>query len=282
MPPERAAHLLREGRRLLEQAHIGSAALDARLLLQEASSLSHEDLIGDPERLLEERAAAGYRAMIARRITREPVSRILGRREFYGRVFTVTSAVLDPRSDTETLVEAALSILPVDQPREILDLGTGSGAIIVTLLAERPKAQGVASDLSPAALEVARSNAIHHGVEQRLRFVEASWFQGVPGSFDLIVSNPPYIPHGAIGELEPEVREFDPKGALDGGPDGCEAYRRIAVGVTSHLAPNGRILVEIGGGQVDAVAAIFYDHGFAAGGQWNDLGGRIRCLGFGR
>src|SRR5262245_50880136 len=148
MPPDTAAFLLREGRWILERAGIETAALDARLLLQQAATLSHEDLIVEPSRLLSDEHGQAFRSMITRRSTREPVSRIVGSREFYGRSFRITPAVLDPRPDTETLVDAALSMLAVDEPSLILDLGTGSGAIIVTLLAERPMAKGVATDLS--------------------------------------------------------------------------------------------------------------------------------------
>jgi release factor glutamine methyltransferase len=280
MPSDTAAALVGEGRSILEQALIETAALDARLLLQHAVGLTHEDLIAEPNRLVSDKAAQAYRSMIGRRGAHEPVSRIVGSREFYGRSFRVTSAVLDPRADTETLVEAALSILPQGEPCTVLDLGTGSGAIIVTLLAERPLARGVATDLSSSAVEVASGNALRHGVGARLTLVETSWWQELNGDFDLIVSNPPYIPNGAIARLPKEVRDFDPTTALDGGPDGYEAYRRIAAGARPHLASGGRILVEIGEGQINDVQAIFERHGLAPIGQWADLASRIRCLGF--
>ena len=279
MPLDLAA-LLSEGRWLLEQAEIETAALDARLLLQHAARVAHEELIAEPHRLISGKAGLSYRSMIARRCAHEPVSQIIGRREFYGRDFKITPAVLDPRPDTETLVEAALSFLPQDRPSTVLDLGTGSGAIIVSLLVERSLAEGAASDLSPAALAVARANAHRHGVAPRLTLIETSWWRGISGSFDLIVSNPPYIPHGAIADLETEVRNFDPATALDGGPDGLEAYRRITGGALAHLRHGGSILVEFGDGQSNAVTSIFQERGFSIANQRTDLGGRTRCLGF--
>ena len=188
--------------------------------------------------------------------------------------------MLDPRPDTETLIEAALAILPAGIAPTILDLGTGSGAIIVTLLAERPQARGTATDLSPTALEAAKANAARHGVGSRLELIESDWWQGVSGRFDVIVSNPPYIPKAAIAGLAPEVRDFEPWAALDGGPDGYEAYRRIADGALAHLSPKGRVLVEIGDKQEHDVTAIFEENGLVPSRQWRDLGGRIRCLGF--
>ena len=185
MPPETLGAALRDGRRRLEEAGIELASLDARLLLQHAADVSHEELIADSSRLANPEAMAAYRSMLQRRSTREPVSRITGQREFYGRPFAVTPAVLDPRPDTETLIEAALAILPAGIALTILDLGTGSGAIIVTLLAERPQARGTATDLSPAALEAAKANAARHGVGSRLELIESDWWQGVSGRFDV-------------------------------------------------------------------------------------------------
>jgi release factor glutamine methyltransferase len=271
---------LREGRARLEEAGIDTAVLDARLLLQEATGLTHEELIAEPGRPVNDRVLTAYRAMIARRVGHEPVSRITGTREFYGRAFAVMPAVLDPRPETETLVEAALAVLPRDRPASVLDLGTGSGAIIVTLLAERPLARGTATDVSAEALATTRRNAIGHGVEPRLTLIAADWWQGVAGQFDLIVSNPPYIPSRALAGLQPEVRDFDPRTALDGGAEGYDAYRLIAAGSAAHLAAGGCILLEIGDGQANDVTEIFCNHGLAATGRWADLAGRARCLGF--
>lgn len=278
MPHRPVSQLLREARALLAAAGCEQPALDARLLLQEAAGLSHSGIAAEPERRIEAAAISTFEAFITRRQRHEPVSRILGQREFYGRPFRVTSDVLDPRPDTETLIEAALAL--AHPPACILDLGTGSGAIIVTLLAELPGATGLATDLSAAALEVARGNAKALGVASRLAFAEGPWWAPVAGRFDLIVSNPPYIPAAEIAGLSPDVGDFDPHLALDGGADGLEPYRRIAAGATIHLNPGGRVLVEIGAGQAPDVEGLFQAHGFASDSAHSDLGGHVRCLVF--
>jgi release factor glutamine methyltransferase len=232
---------------VLRAADIDGADLDARLLLQHAAGLAHEDLVADPQALVD---GAVFRTLINRRAASEPVSRITGAREFYGRDFTVAPDTLDPRADTETVIDEALSLfvsspfsgevasycepearhLPrtgggLTAPR-ILDLGTGTGAIAVTLLAERPAWTGLATDVSAAALAVARANAGHLGVAERLGFSHGSWFDGVAGRFDLIVSNPPYIPFGAIAGLDRDVKDFDPRRAHRRGTRGASRPRR--------------------------------------------------------
>jgi release factor glutamine methyltransferase len=278
MPPETLRALLEEGRRALAGQGIATAALDARLLLQKACGVAHETVIAERELPVAPEQAAAYRAMVAQRACRMPVSRILGTREFYGREFVVTPAVLDPRPDTETLVEAAVELSRDHGPFRFADLGAGSGAIAVTLLCELPQAQGTATDISAAALDVARANAARHGVRTRLRFEQSNWLDRVSGRFDLIVSNPPYVAFAEIDALEPEVRQHDPRLALDGGPDGLEAYRRIAASAGPHLAAAGAVAVEIDAGQEAAVVEIFADCGFAHAESRRDLAGRPRCL----
>jgi release factor glutamine methyltransferase len=253
--------------------------LDARLLLQAAAGISREDLILGPDRPLTPEQRARYDSYISRREQHEPVSRILGEREFYGRVFHVTPDTLDPRPDTETIIDAALGVMP--SGARLLDLGTGTGAIAITLLAERPDATGVATDLSGKALAVARANAERAGVTGRIAFLEGSWFAPVEGSFDIIVSNPPYIPDHEIQGLSPDVRNFDPHLALVGGDDGLDPYRAISSRAASHLAAGGHVLVEIGAGQADDVEAIFGAAGFGGVQRHKDLGGHVRCLVFG-
>ncbi|HTN98057.1 MAG TPA: peptide chain release factor N(5)-glutamine methyltransferase [Nordella sp.] len=272
--------LLNAAKRALAQQDIATPALDARLLLQAASGLAHEAMIADPQRLLPAAAAEQFHFYVARRLKGEPVSRILGGREFYGRVFEVTPATLDPRPDTETLIEAALSFMPADKACRLIDLGTGTGAIAITLLAERPLALAVMTDISPEALAVARRNAESHAVLARSSFSAGSWFSGVDGRFDLILSNPPYIPAAILPALAPEVRYFDPRLALDGGPDGLDPYREIAAQALSFLAPEGRVIVEIGEGQVFDIEAIFSAQGLLPEARWKDLAGHVRCLGF--
>lgn len=271
---------LGEARGKLAAAGIETATLDARLLAEAATGLRHEQIIAEPSREIGAGAAETFRRMVARRQSHEPVSRILCQREFYGRIFEVTPAVLDPRPDTEALIELALP--HVTPATRILDLGTGSGAIVITLLAECAEVRGVATDLSAEALAVASRNAKLHSVAERIEWLHCTWFETVDGQFHLIVSNPPYIPLGDIAKLPPEVHGFDPAIALDGGPDGLEAYRRIAAGAGVHLAPGGHILVEIGAGQEQEVSAVFAASGFRRESAKADLAGHVRCLAFTR
>ncbi len=279
MPPDRLKPLHDEAVFRLKEAGCDTPALDARLLLESATGLTRETLILDPAREVGTAEAERFRELIRRRADREPVSRIIGAREFYGRRFRVTPAVLDPRPDTETLVEAALKRMPPSA--RVLDLGTGSGAIIVTLLAERSDATGLATDISSEALAVARENAAALGVAERLAFLEAPWFDGIGERFDLVVSNPPYIPRADIAALSADVRNFDPLLALVGGSDGLDPYRAIAAGAAARLKPGGSVAVEIGAGQADSVEGIFAASGFRQLGRHRDLGGHIRCLEFG-
>lgn len=274
--------LLKQAGERLAAGGIETAALDARLLFQAASGLRHEDIVAEPDLSVPPEVAARFSRFIERRCKFEPVSRILEVREFYGRSFRVTPDVLDPRADTETLIGAALGLVEGKGSLRILDLGTGSGAIAVTLLAELPEATAVATDLSAAALRVAKGNAEALGVAGRASFVQANWFEGITGRFNLIVSNPPYIPLGDIADLAPDVHGFDPQRALDGGPDGLEAYRRLAKGAGDHLAPKGHIVLEIGAGQENAVNELFTGQGFARESRHFDLAGHVRCLVFSR
>ncbi len=277
---ETAQALLNSARRALQDRGNPTPLLDARLLLQNAADISREALIADPDRRISPEAAARFRSFLDRRLAGEPVSRLLGYREFYGRRFKITAATLDPRPDTETLIEAALARMPRDEPCRIIDLGTGSGAIGVTLLSERPHATAVMTDISAAALAVARENAGLHGVLERSSFIEGSWFAGVSQLFELILSNPPYIPRAILSTLEPEVKDFDPGTALDGGADGLDSYREIAAGAGQFLAASGHVIVEIGEGQASDIEDIFADQGFDPAGRWKDLAKHVRCLGF--
>ena len=278
---ETVAALLQEARKALFDADIEMSALDARLLLQAASDLSHEAIIAEPDHKLTAEQILQFKNFVNRRLAHEPVSRILGQREFYGRPFQVTKAVLDPRADTEAMIELALELID-DRFVYVLDIGTGSGAILITLLAERSQLVGVAIDLSEDALHVARQNALANGVSGRMKFHQGSWFEGLKQKFDLIVSNPPYIPHNDIADLEIEVREHDPHLALDGGHDGLFAYRALASGAAAHLNLQGLVIVEIGAGQEADVKTIFTEHGFKLSGQKSDFGGHLRALAFER
>lgn len=269
---------------VLREAGIDTPELDARLLLCHAATLTHESFVARAGEALQPEAAARLEALVRRRVSREPISRITGTREFYGRSFLVDESALDPRPDTETLIEAALALIDKtgrwEEPLRLLDLGTGTGCILLTLLDELPKARGLGTDLSPAALRLAEANARRLGVADRASFLASDWLDAIHGEFDLIVSNPPYIASGEIKRLAPEVAHHDPYLALDGGADGLEAYRRIAAGAARLLAPKGAILVEIGASQAPAVAGLLRDGGFLVedDGPSFDLGGRPRVV----
>ncbi|UWS81364.1 peptide chain release factor N(5)-glutamine methyltransferase [Phaeobacter sp. G2] len=258
----------------LRAAGVDDPARDARLLLAHAARIeaSRVTLIAPEE--LDPDVAERYEQLIALRAVRVPVSHLLGEREFYGRRFKVSKDVLDPRPETETLIEVALA-----QPFErVLDLGLGSGCILVTLLAETPQATGLGVDLSEAACLQASANALLHRVEARIDIQQSDWFSNVSGSFDLIVSNPPYIALDEMADLSPEVREHEPDLALTDGGDGLAAYRALAAGVGAHLRPGGRLCLEIGPTQGPAVAAMLQQAGLTHIAILPDLDGRDRVV----
>lgn len=269
---------------VLWEAGIETPELDARLLLCHAATLTHESFVARAGEALQPEAAARLEALVRRRVSREPISRITGTREFYGRSFLVDESALDPRPDTETLIEAALDLIErtgrCGEPLRLLDLGTGTSCILSTLLAELPGARGLGTDLSFEALRVAEANAQHLGVADRASFLVSDWCEAISGEFDLILSNPPYIASGEIERLAPEVALHDPHLALDGSPDGLEAYRRIAAGAARLLAPKGQILVEIDASQATAVAGLLRDGEFLVekDGLRLDLAGRPRVV----
>ena len=263
-------------------AQIDSPDVDARLLIGQALHLGRAQLIAQSDRLLEAREVNVISALAARRLKHEPVARILGRKEFWSLELQVTPAVLVPRPETETLIESALDAVTTrDLRREklrVLDVGTGSGALLLALLSELPNATGVGTDISAEALEVARANAERHGLNARCTFIACDMANGVAGPFDFILSNPPYIAGGDIASLPPEVRDYDPRLALDGGNDGFDFYRAIAVDASRLLAPDGRLIVELGAGQEATVNALFTKAGLAASTARKDLAGIPRAL----
>lgn len=256
----------------LAAAGVADAPRDARLLLADALGVAPDRITPALAEPLPEEAAARFVSHVNARAQRQPVSQILGRREFWGRRFRVTPDVLDPRPETETLVALALA---GPAPWRLLDLGTGGGAILVSLLAAWPLARGVGTDVSAEALAVALGNARALGVAGRAEFLRADWTEGVTGPFELVVSNPPYVAEAEMPGLEPEVRDWEPRIALTPGGDGLEAYRRIAAGLDGLLAPLGRAFFEIGSTQGEAVAAVFAAAGFKVA-IHPDLGGTDR------
>ena len=265
------------GTRQLTEAGIAGAPRDARALLAAASGMAADRVLLEGDMVLDDPHL--FEAMIARRIAGEPVAKIIGRRLFWGRVFKITKDTLDPRPETETLIAAALEAGPVER---FADLGTGSGIIAVTLLAEWPKARGVATDISLAAITVAKENARAHHVAERLTVLQTqdteTWFPDGLEQCDMILSNPPYISDDEMSELSREVYEHDPHIALTPGGDGLGPYREIARSGREYLRPGGKILVEIGWQQGADVAAIFRAAGFVAVSCLPDLGGRDRVI----
>ncbi|MCL4166359.1 UNVERIFIED_CONTAM: hypothetical protein GTU68_033114 [Idotea baltica] len=258
----------------LRAAGVDEPARDARVLLAHAARIeatrvtliAPEDLAPD----IDER----YEQLIALRAIRVPVSHLVGERQFYGRRFKISADVLDPRPETETLIEAALS-----HPfSHVLDLGVGSGCILVTLLAENPQATGLGVDLSEAACLQASANTVLHNVQNRAEILQSDWFGAVSGKFDLIVSNPPYIAQDEMPELQTEVRQHEPEMALTDGGDGLGAYRSIAAQAADHLLPGGRLLLEIGPTQANAVIALLVKAGFTEPTVIHDLDGRQRVI----
>ncbi len=258
-------------------------AREAALIVRAAANLKSTDLIAAPDAPLGA-AAAKVEQYAARRGAGEPLSRILGRREFWSLEFAISPDVLDPRPETETIVETALAAFAARraEPLRVLDLGAGSGALLCALLSELPAARGLGVDLSEAAAAVARANvaALHLGDRAEIRI--GDWATGVEGLFDLIVANPPYIASGDIAGLAREVRDHDPRFALDGGLDGLDAYRALAPQIAQRLAPDGRFYLEVGAGQAEAVAAIAAAAGLTELATRRDLAGIERVVSGGR
>jgi release factor glutamine methyltransferase len=274
--------------RTLRCARIEDAGNDARRLLAAALGVSAAQLLASPEMRLGTEPAQAFERYVARRAGREPVSRILGEREFYGRTFTVSPATLDPRPDSETLIEVALGLVDRAAQRSarlrILDVGTGSGCLLATLLCELPNATGLGTDISSAALQTASDNAQRLGVSARAEWIIADALDGIDGPFDLLVCNPPYIRSADIAGLEPEVRDFDPRAALDGGSDGLAIYRRIAPRLPI-VVPSGWAIFEVGYDQAEAVADLLASATKAGDSPrlslHSDIAGKRRCVAWG-
>lgn len=263
----------------LKAGRIDSPSIDARVLLEAATGASRTDILTDPYRVLPADQMAQLDEYVERRLRREPVSRILGKKGFWKIMLNVTPDVLSPRADTEALLDVILLHYAPHQAFTMADLGTGSGAILLAVLAERFGARGVGTDVSTEALAVARENAANLDLDNRCDFIRTEWATGfADASFDLVVSNPPYIPSADIGGLDPEVRDHDPRLALDGGEDGLTAYRELAPEIRRVLKPGGLFAVEIGWDQGAAVKALFEAQGFDNVIVVKDLGDRDRVV----
>lgn len=273
-----------EARNRFSEAGLPDAAIEARLLIGGLLKLTSTEVFTGGDRVLTEDELARISNAVERRLKREPVHRILGSREFHGVDLLISKETLEPRPDTEILVDSVLpylrQIVAAKGAARILDLGTGTGAIILALLKESPETQGIGSDISEDALKTAAENAARLGLSERFEAIRSDWFENIFGRFDIIVSNPPYIRSDVIPALEPEVRDFDPSAALDGGPDGLAAYRAIAADAGNFLEKDGVIGVEIGFDQKETVAAIFRSAGFELAQAKRDYGDNDRVLVF--
>lgn len=263
----------------LEASGLSGPVIDARLLVEAAADATRMDIVTDPHRALTAEQEKALEDYLARRERREPVSHILGRKGFWKIMLRVTPDVLTPRPDTEVIVDEALKAYPEMVPFSVLDLGVGSGAILLAILAERPAAKGLGIDVSEEALAVARDNAASLGLAGKVALLRGDWTTGLDdAAFDLVVSNPPYIADHVIETLEPEVKDHEPRLALSGGADGLDAYRALAPEILRVLKPGGRFFVEIGYDQKDAVEALFRGAGAIEVRTIRDLGDRDRVV----
>jgi len=271
--------ILKNAKQALSNQNIESYALDADLLMCKATGLTREKIICYPERIISDKQLDLFEELLKRRINREPMSHILGVREFFGREFIVTADTLDPRPDSECLIEAILEIYKDrPKPENIIDFGTGTGCLLLTVLSEFEDSKGIAVDKSKQAIEVARQNSIKLSLANRVEFVVSNWGKEVKGKYDLIISNPPYIRKNDITVLEPEVANFEPHSALDGGDNGLACYIELAPYIASLIARNGYAVIEHGLNQSNDVRSIMEDSGLEFVAAKKDLAGIDRCI----
>lgn len=284
MSGQRLDAIMMSSRRRLRAAELDTPDLDAQLLVEWVTGATRLDMISSPEKLVDEEQVTKLNDALERRIAGEPVHRIIGVREFYGLPFRLSPETLEPRPDTEALVDLVSpyveKLIEMHGRAIMLDMGTGTGAIVISLLHRFEKLNGVGLDVADGALVMARINAAANGVSERFAALKSDWFSTVSGRFHLIVSNPPYIPHEDIAALSPDVREHDPMAALDGGVDGLDFYRALASEAVEYLYKGGMIAVEIGAGQFDDVGAIFESADFYLINSASDLGGHRRAMVF--
>lgn len=274
------ADAIAEATSRLQSANVDDPRREARLLIGAGLKKTPTQVFNDIDDEISDADANLIESLVSRRVDGEPSAYILGEREFWSLPLKISPATLIPRPDTETLVELVLETCEGASPRRILDLGTGSGCLILALLSEYTDASGVGVDISPEALAVAMENAERNGLAQRCQFVQGSWTDNVDDLFDLVVSNPPYIPKRDIEHLDKGVREFEPHSALDGGDDGLDMYRAIFQGLDGVLSEDARVAVEIGIGQAEDVARIAEKSGFEWLNSREDISGIVRALMF--
>lgn len=279
MPAGTVAGAMTDAARRLAAAGIPEPRFEARILIGHALGVGMETVIGHPERELSPGEIERIAALLAARCARRPLAQLTGRREFWSLAFEVSEDTLDPRADSECLIEAALARIPErNAALQILDLGTGTGCLLLALLNELPNARGTGTDISMPALAVARRNAAALSLAARTSFLEGEWGRGLEGPFDVILANPPYVPGPDLPGLQPEVALFEPRLALDGGADGLDCYRALAPDLARLLAPGGFAVIEIGDGQRETVVAILENAGLGVPAVARDLGGRERGL----
>lgn len=273
-------NILRDAKEILRKADIISYQIDAEILLMHLLNISKTELICNLNRKVKQSDYNSYQLLLEQRLAYKPISQIIGLREFYGREFIVSNKVLDPRPDSETLIDVSRKFYNKSSNIKILDLGCGSGVLGLTLLAELPNSKAIAVDISRDALNIARRNAKYLNLEKLCQFVQSNWYENITGKFDLIISNPPYIPSSDIPNLQKEIFLHEPHNALDGGDDGLDCYREIACKSSNFLNENGKIILEIGIGQENDIKNIFQEYGFYLEYSEKDLGQIIRCLVF--
>jgi release factor glutamine methyltransferase len=279
MSADGIATLLSKAAERLRAAGVESPRAEARLLLAYVLGVGQEDIVTGQAPAPTPQILARFETVLLRRIAREPLAYILESREFWSLDFAVGPGVLIPRPESEILIEEALRRFPArDAALRAGDLGTGSGCLLLAFLSERPNAEGIGSDISQDALAFAARNAKALGLENRTQFVRGDWAEKFFGAFDAIFINPPYIGKRELDGLEPEIARYEPRIALDGGPDGLDAYRRIAAGLSGYLSPQGLAFFEIGQGQAESVGALLAEKGLTTYGTVCDLAGIPRCL----
>jgi len=282
--PVNVLNALANATQTLERAGIPSARLDAVLLMAHALRLTREQVLFSGEKQLHDNEIAYFSSLIARRGAYEPVAYITGKKEFWSLDFSVTRDTLIPRPDSETLVEAALKRMRSEntrtraKPITILDIGTGTGCLLIALLKEIEAAQGIGVDNSEDALQIAKENAKRHGVDIRAKFIQSHWCDSIDGTFDLILSNPPYIAEGDMAALMPDVLRFEPRSALVAGADGLDAYRALSTQVALRLNPGGYACFEVGRGQAGHVSDLLAAQGLQGEPPEKDLSGAARCV----